>query len=164
MPTKFVKGDLFAYPGLTAIAHGCNCAGRMARGIAVEFKNRFPIMYKEYRKLCDDRQLNIGDVFTWQASSKTSIVVFNLMTQKTWMTTAELPAVEKALRGAICQAKSMGIEKIGLPRIGAGLGKLPWDDVKKILVQVGSETSIELVVIETYVPPTTNKKLGVRIR
>jgi O-acetyl-ADP-ribose deacetylase (regulator of RNase III) len=33
-------GDLFAQPDLTALAHGCNCAGAMGKGIAVPFKQR----------------------------------------------------------------------------------------------------------------------------
>lgn len=37
MPTAFVKGDLFGASGLDALAHGCNCAGAMGEGIAIEF-------------------------------------------------------------------------------------------------------------------------------
>lgn len=42
-------GDLFAQPDLRALAHGCNCAGAMGKGIAVPFKQRWPRMYEEYR-------------------------------------------------------------------------------------------------------------------
>ena len=50
MPTTFVKGDLFRQEGLRALAHGCNCAGAMGKGIAVEFRERFPKMYAEYKQ------------------------------------------------------------------------------------------------------------------
>lgn len=50
MPTVFVEGDLFHHEGLTALAHGCNCAGATGKGIAVEFRARFPKMHAEYKK------------------------------------------------------------------------------------------------------------------
>ena len=43
MPAQFTEGDLFAAEGIRAWAHGCNCAGSMGAGIAVEFKRRFPL-------------------------------------------------------------------------------------------------------------------------
>jgi hypothetical protein len=42
MATVFVKGDLFRDASLGGLAHGCNCAGAMGKGIALEFRARFP--------------------------------------------------------------------------------------------------------------------------
>ena len=63
MPTIFVKGDLFAHKGLDALAHGCNCAGAMGKGIAVHFRERFPNMYGEYKQRCADGRFTLGAVF-----------------------------------------------------------------------------------------------------
>jgi O-acetyl-ADP-ribose deacetylase (regulator of RNase III) len=83
MPTVFVKGDLFRQEGLRALAHGCNCAGAMGKGIAVEFRSRFPKMYAEYKQRCADGAFTPGEVFTW---TEQGLTVFNLGTQKTWRT------------------------------------------------------------------------------
>ena len=33
------KGDIFRIDGVSSYAHGCNCAGAMGKGIAVQFKS-----------------------------------------------------------------------------------------------------------------------------
>lgn len=77
MPIRFVSGDLFSNAfRAKAFAHGCNCRGSMAAGIAVGFKERYPEMYEEYRRRCKakPREFNPGDVFLWQQKGKPSTV------------------------------------------------------------------------------------------
>lgn len=154
MPIVFVAGDLFSEPNLGAIAHGCNCAGAMGKGIAVEFRRRFPEMYEEYRNQCHNGKYTLGDVLCWQNEE---ITVFNLGTQKTWRTKAELWAVEQAVEQMVEQAQTLGIQLIGLPRVGAGLGGLQWSsEVKPLLKRIGKATTVELVVFETFAKNTTD--------
>lgn len=149
MPTTFTQGDLFGGDGFRAMAQGCNCAGAMGAGIAVEFKRRFPRMFDEYRKRCKAGLFVLGDVMVWKEKDRT---IFNLATQAHWKTGAELPAVTKAVGHMVSLADRASIERIGLPRIGAGLGGLPWPKVRDVLNKAGECTRVELVVFETYVP------------
>lgn len=48
------KGDIFRINGVRNYAHGGNCAGAMDKGIAVQFKDKYPDIYLEYKKLCKD--------------------------------------------------------------------------------------------------------------
>jgi O-acetyl-ADP-ribose deacetylase (regulator of RNase III) len=148
MATLFVSGDLFQYEGVQAFAHGCNCAGAMGKGIAVEFRRRFPRMYTEYKRRCVDGRFQLGDVFTW---AEGGVTVFNLGTQKTWRTRADLRAIETAVAGMVTTAEQLGIPRIGMPRIGSGLGGLPWENVRALLERVGESTKVELIVFEEYV-------------
>jgi O-acetyl-ADP-ribose deacetylase (regulator of RNase III) len=147
MPATFVGGDLFAYAGLDALAHGCNCAGAMGKGIALEFKRRFPKMYAEYKALCASGQFRLGGVFVWRGSEA---IVFNLGTQRSWRSPADSSAIESALREMCQLAERMGLSRVGLPRIGSGLGGLPWSDVRTIIERVSALTTIELVVFEDF--------------
>lgn len=151
MPTKFLTGDLFKAQGLTALAHGCNCAGAMGKGIAMEFRSRFPEMYAEYKELCSRGRFNPGDVFMW---TKNDCTVFNLATQRTWRAKADLGAIEVALREMVRLAEEAHIDRVGLPKIGAGLGGLSWEHVRQVLIEIGNETTVELVVFETFEPST----------
>lgn len=48
-------------------------------------------------------------------------------------------------------ARQNNIEKIALPKIGAGLGGLVWDDVKATINRVAKDyDDIDLIVIENY--------------
>jgi O-acetyl-ADP-ribose deacetylase (regulator of RNase III) len=151
MPCSFVTGDLFQTEGLQAIAHGCNCAGAMGKGIAIDFRRRFPKMYAEYKKRCAEGDFKLGDVFTW---TEGGVTVFNLATQETWRTPADIRAVETAVWQMVTVAETVGITRIGLPRIGSGLGGLPWERVRALLDRIGTRTPIDLIVFETYVPGT----------
>jgi O-acetyl-ADP-ribose deacetylase (regulator of RNase III) len=148
MPVVFIKGDLFATEGLAAYAHGCNCAGAMGAGIAIEFKKRWPRMYDEYALRCTDRRFQLGDVFVW---SEDGVTVYNLGTQEHWRKKSQLPALAKSLRTMVTLAANAGVERVGLPRIGAGLGGLDWMRVKRVLGDVGAETKVSLEVFEQFI-------------
>jgi len=44
---KVIKGDIFQSRAQTLV-NTVNCVGIMGKGLALEFKNRFPGMYKDY--------------------------------------------------------------------------------------------------------------------
>jgi O-acetyl-ADP-ribose deacetylase (regulator of RNase III) len=147
MAVLFVKGDLFTYPGLTAYAHGCNCAGAMGKGIALDFKNRFPKMYEEYKVRCKNGTFKLGNIFVY---SLPPFTVFNLGTQKDWRTKAELSAIIESLSLMLNFADKNGITQIGLPKIGAGLGGLAWEEVKEAIVHTAIDSMIDLIVFEEF--------------
>ena len=149
MPAHFTEGDLFGAKDFRAWAHGCNCAGSMGAGIAVEFKRRFPRMFDEYRVRCADGRFGLGDVFVW---SEGDMTVYNLGTQEHWRKKAQLAALSKAVGRMVSLAEKGGVERIALPRIGAGLGGLDWPKVRTVLEEAGGATGVELVVFERYVP------------
>jgi O-acetyl-ADP-ribose deacetylase (regulator of RNase III) len=160
MPTTFVKGDLFNTDGIRAYAHGCNCAGAMDAGVAAQFKKRWPRMFDEYAARCADGRFHLGDVFVW---NEDDVTVYNLAIQEHWKAKARLPALKKALLHAVGLAAAAGIERIGVPRIGAGLGGLDWSRVRSVLEQAGGAagaavvpgatgvTTVTLVVFEQFV-------------
>lgn len=137
-------GDLFAQPDLTALAHGCNCAGAMGKGIAVPFKQRWPRMYAEYKTRCDEKRFRPGDVFVWQEGGAT---VFNLGTEQHWRTGARLEHIERAVAAMAREAASLGVTRVGMPRIGADLGGLAWADVRAALERAIKGTGLTLVVV-----------------
>jgi O-acetyl-ADP-ribose deacetylase (regulator of RNase III) len=148
MVTYLDSGNIFNLPDVKNYAHGCNCAGAMGKGIALQFKEKYNQMYLEYKKRCKDGDFSLGDVFSYDYGEGT---VFNLGTQKTWKTKAELKAIEDSLLKMLVYARQNGIEKIALPKIGAGLGGLVWDDVKATINRVAKDyDDIDLIVVENY--------------
>jgi O-acetyl-ADP-ribose deacetylase (regulator of RNase III) len=148
MSTIFTKGDLFATEGLRAYAQGCNAAGVMDAGVAGVFKKKWPRMFEEYRARCADGRFRLGDVFVWNEGDTT---VFNLCIQEHWKKKAKLAALVQSLARTTELAQHASIERIGLPRIGTGLGGLDWPRVKKVLTELGQETRVTVVVFEQFV-------------
>jgi O-acetyl-ADP-ribose deacetylase (regulator of RNase III) len=147
---EYRVGDLFASE-LPALGHGCNCGGRMGKGIAVEFRRRWPGMFDEYQRRCAQGAFGLGDVFVWEAEDR---VIFNLGTQETWRTQAELWAIESSVARMIEWAEQHSIPSIGLPRIGAGLGALPWHDVAPAIESKVSGSAVDVVIFELPPPQT----------
>lgn len=142
-------GDIFKIKGVGNYAHGCNCAGAMGKGIAIHFKKKFPEMYKEYKKLCAEGKFNLGDIFAYNYGNG---YVFNLATQVSWRAGAELNAIEQSLKKMLFFASKNDVTQIALPKIGAGLGGLEWENVKNIIEKVAKQyPEIILFIVENYV-------------
>ncbi|NQX85043.1 MAG: macro domain-containing protein [Flavobacteriaceae bacterium] len=141
-------GNIFKLEGVSNYAHGCNCAGAMGKGIALQFKSKFPKMYDAYKTLCKQNDFNLGDVFAYDYEDG---VVFNLGTQKTWRTKADYKAIEKSLNNMLGLCVRKKIYHVALPRIGAGLGGANWNKVKLIIQKVASSfEDVNIYVVENY--------------
>ena len=148
------EGDLFRIPQLRNYAHGCNCAGAMGRGIALQFKHKFPQMYEQYKALCKTNKYVVGDVFKYSYKDG---VIYNLGTQKTWWEKAELEYIEKSLCKMMQMAENDKVTEIAMPAIGAGLGGGNWNEIKQVINNAAStQPSVDLYVIERYADVETN--------
>jgi O-acetyl-ADP-ribose deacetylase (regulator of RNase III) len=113
MAFTMVTGDLFEL-GLPAVGHGRNCVGAMGAGIAVQFKRRFPAMYQEYRRRCQQGTFRLGDIFAWD--QEPGLVVYNLATQSVPRPSATLQAIDTSVRAALADAQQRGLTRLGVPR------------------------------------------------
>ena len=143
MPFSEVTGDLFE-ADVPAIGHGCNTKGAMGAGIAVEFKRRYPDMYKEYKRRCSSGAFSLGDVFVWETPDW---VVYNLATQPRPGPSASVDAIRHSVTKALADAQDRGLTKIAIPRLGAGLGGLQWEAVRRTLHDASKTSPVELVVV-----------------
>ena len=148
---KYIEnGNIFNLPDIKNYAHGCNCAGAMGKGIALQFREKFPEMYTEYKKMCKNGLFNPGDIYTFHYGEG---YVYNLGTQKDWKSKAEILFIEESLEKMFQQADDNHVTKIALPKIGAGLGGLNWQEVKRVLENIANKYKhIELFVVENYQP------------
>jgi O-acetyl-ADP-ribose deacetylase (regulator of RNase III) len=143
VPLVHRTGDLFAL-GLPALAHGCNCAGSMRGGIAVEFARRWPAMHIEYRERCASGRFRLGDVFTWATDD---VVVYNLATQQRGGADARLDAIETSIGAALRDAADRGVAALGVPRIGSGIGGLDRREVESVLAAAALESPVDVHLV-----------------
>lgn len=150
MTVHQVSGNLFDNEyGAQALAHGCNCRGAMGAGIAVEFKKQYPIMYNQYKGMCDRHELELGDVYYWTNKGFTDGSqpdVFNIMIKDDWRNKADTHGLFVGLEKMKSVADQMGIHSIAIPRIGAGYGGLNWNEVYAIILIIFRDWSGDLFV------------------
>ena len=49
-----------------ALVNPVNCVGVMGKGLALQFKNRYPSMFEEYAKACNRGDVKPGKMFIWE--------------------------------------------------------------------------------------------------
>lgn len=52
----YVKGNIFESPA-KVLVNTVNTVGVMGKGVALEFKRRYPDMFESYKKICEAKQL-----------------------------------------------------------------------------------------------------------
>ena len=58
----FITGDIFESDA-DALVNTVNLVGVMGKGVALQFKKRFPRNYKLYQIACKERTIDIGKLF-----------------------------------------------------------------------------------------------------
>ena len=145
MAVEYREGDLFDQPDVTAIGHGVNTVGVMGAGIAVLFRRKYPEMYRQYVLWCDTGVLQPGGCMPWEADGR---FIFNIASQKEPGSNATMEWLESGLRLAILQTRSLGLNKLAIPRIGAGIGGLRWEETQEVYERLPrSSAGFTLVVV-----------------
>lgn len=131
-----VKGDLIAADE-SAIAHGCNCEGKMGAGIAKLIREAYQGAYPPYKTACDIGSFYPGvaqPTRSWNhGKSSTVTTVYNLATQDKPGPYARYEWVYAAFQNMFRHMKYAGIDRVAIPRIGAGIGGLEWERVEAVI-------------------------------
>lgn len=149
MPIKYVKGDIFEADTQT-IVNTVNCVGVMGKGLALEFKKRYPKMYEEYRKEYEKGRLDIGRLHLYKDNSNHWIL--NFPTKKHWRQKSRLEYIRKGLETFAEKYRDWGIKSIAFPQLGCQLGGLNWKDVKPIMEHYLKNLPDLSAVIYTFKP------------
>lgn len=142
MPLVELSGNMFK-TDLGVVGQGVNTQGLMGAGVAVEFRRRFPLMYEDYRDVCDQGLLVAGGLHHF-FEDNTSI--YNIASQRLTGRDATLQRLRAGTVLALEKMDDRKEEGIALPRIGCGIGGLEWDDVRTILGDLADEydTTVEV--------------------
>ncbi len=155
----YVKGDLLESDAQTLV-NTVNCFGVMGKGIALEFRKKYPEMFKQYKEMCNAGEVKIGKLHLFKTSDKW---IVNFPTKNHWRFPSKLEYIEKGLQFFMEHYKEWGIESIAFPKLGSNHGKLNWNDVKAVIEKYLSGLDIQIQVYEEYVPsdilPVKRKKL-----
>ena len=132
---RFVRGDLFADMP-EAVVNTVNCVGVMGRGVALQFKKRFPANFKAYKSACDKLEVLPGRMFVFETESFLAPKwIINFPTKRNWKGASKLEDIESGLDDLVSVIRHNGIREISLPPLGCGLGGLDWNVVKPLIIR-----------------------------
>ena len=118
------------------IVNSVNCIGVMGKGIAKEFKERWPEMFEDYRKVCRDGRLwpgrphwfYIGDLFDTGPKW-----ILNFPSKEDWRKPARYEYLQLGFDSLIydvAAGKANGMKSFAFPLLGCGVGGLDPERVK----------------------------------
>lgn len=155
MVLTYIKGDLFSSPA-QVLVNTVNTVGVMGKGIALEFKNKYPEMFKAYQNVCENQSFDIGKLLLWRKSEKWVLL---FPTKKHWRAPSQVSYIEKGLEKFVHSYEKLGIESIAFPRLGCGNGGLDWDVVKPIMEKYLKSLPIHIYIyVDKYEESTPEHK------
>ena len=153
MSVTFKTGDLFLDKS-EALVNTVNCVGVMGKGVAHEFKHRWPENYKAYKKVCDAKELRPGRMLIFELTnlfggSEPKFIV-NFPTKDHWRARSKLEYISEGLDALVSDIRKYRIKSIALPPLGCGNGGLDWKVIRPMMVERLSD--LEDVSVSIYEP------------
>ena len=147
---NFIKGDLFC-DHAEAFVNAVNCVGVMGRGIALQFKKRYPENFKAYELKCKLNHMMPGRVFVYETNRFVNPkYIINFPTKRHWKEASRIEDIELGLVDMSQVIKEYGIKSIAIPALGSGLGGLDWQLVKEKIKYILYD--LEDIEINVYEP------------
>jgi O-acetyl-ADP-ribose deacetylase (regulator of RNase III)/uncharacterized protein YwgA len=154
---KILVGDILKSKAQTLI-NTVNCVGIMGKGIALEFKNRFPEMFKDYVEKCARKEVKPGEPYLYKTLFPPQIV--NFPTKDHWKSVAKISDIEHGLQYLLVHYKEWGITSLAIPPLGCGNGQLEWRAVGPLIYRYAKQMDIP---VELYAPyGTPSRELTVK--
>lgn len=129
MPYREYKGNIFAADAQTLV-NTVNCVGVMGKGVALEFRRRFPRAFEDYKRKCDAKLLRPGQILPYR---KERPWILHFAVKDDWRHPSRLEWVESCLTKFVENYRRLEISSVAMPWIGAMNGGLPWKEVHSLI-------------------------------
>lgn len=130
-----------------ALVNTVNTVGVMGKGIALQFKKKFPENFKAYRRAYEKDELETGRMFTFETGKLSPRYIINFPTKRHWRGDSRLEYIREGMEDLIRIVDELGIESIALPPLGCGNGGLDWETEVRPLVEEAFSRRPEVHVI-----------------
>lgn len=128
-----------------------NCVGIMGKGIALDFKKRFPDMFKDYAARCARGEVHLGEPYIYGTLLPPWIL--NFPTKQDWRSVSRESDIVAGLEYLEEHYREWGIESLAIPPLGCGNGGLEWSSVGPILFNHFSRFDIPVELFAPYGTP-----------
>ncbi len=143
---RILVGDILKSKAQTLI-NTVNCVGVMGKGIALEFKSRFPDMYDDYVQRCERGEVRPGVPYLYKTLFPPQII--NFPTKDHWKSISKVGDIERGLNHLVEHYKEWGVTSLAIPPLGCGNGQLEWRVVGPLIYRYVKDLPI---AVEMYAP------------
>lgn len=129
MLIEYKTGDMFC-SGAECLVNTVNCEGYMGKGIAYQFKQKFPDNNRSYVKACKNGSLRPGRLHIFVEDG---ITIINFPTKDGWRENSKFSYIEAGLDEFVKILPGLNVKTVAIPPLGCGNGGLPWPTVKALI-------------------------------
>lgn len=130
MTVIYSTGNIFDL-NVDALVNPVNCVGVMGKGLAEEFKIRYPGNFRTYQSACIVGGVRVGKIFVYPTGLTEGVkFIFNFPTKQHWRNPSRLKWIEDGLLDLLEVIMATDTKTIGIPALGCGEGGLSWNDVQ----------------------------------
>ena len=131
---QFTTGNLLG-ANVEAIVNTINTVGVMGKGIALQFKKRFPENFKSYHAACRKGLVHTGRMLVFETGQALNPkYIINFPTKQHWKEKTKLEYIESGLLDLVKVVQRQKIKSIAIPPLGCGNGGQDWDIVRPLIV------------------------------
>lgn len=128
---RLSEGNLLKAPA-EALVNTVNTEGVMGKGIALQFRQAYPAMFKAYVDGCKAGLVQLGqmDVHDLGGLAEGPRWIVNFPTKGHWRARSRLADIDAGLKDLVAVVRRLGIGSIAVPPLGCGHGGLDWAQVR----------------------------------
>lgn len=145
----YAKGNLLN-ADVEAVVNTVNTVGVMGKGIALMFKEAFPMNFKEYKAACKRDEVEVGRMFVTETGKLMGPKwIINFPTKKHWRQPTKMEWITEGLKDLKKVIENNNIRSVAVPPLGCGNGGLDWHDVRPAIEDaLDSLSGVEVIVYE----------------
>ena len=161
MTIELKRGDLLGQD-TDAIVNTVNCVGVMGKGIALQFKHKWPENFKAYARACKDRAVLPGRMFVFDAGGLVKPhYIINFPTKRDWRERSRIEYIDAGLIDLVRQVEHLGIRSISIPPLGCGNGGLNWSTVRDRIMKAFDKLSdVRVLLFEPKGAPPAQEMIS----
>jgi len=145
---RIVSGNLLE-ASVEALVNTVNTVGVMGKGIALQVKQAFPEVFREYERAARKGEIKIGRVQVVPTNRLDGPrFVINFPTKRHWRGKSRIADIEAGLVDLARVAKELDIKSMAVPPLGCGNGGLKWEDVRPRIVRALEGLSTDVVLYQ----------------
>lgn len=133
-----------------ALVNTVNTVGVMGKGIALMFKERFPVNMAAYAQACKAGEVQTGKMFVTETGELMGPRwIVNFPTKQHWRAKSQRQWIIDGLADLRGFIERNQVRSIAIPPLGAGNGGLDWAEVKPYVDQaLGDLQGVDVIVFE----------------